>query len=98
MRLLYARNADECTGTAKSHARTEPRRDRPLHERQHLPLWHLFANHLRHRKCRQGDERRCQMKKIQLSGTTLDLEPERYELFDDIELGQELDRREFFRL
>src|SRR5262249_18896251 len=26
------------------------------------------------------------------------LEPERYELFDDVELGRELDRREFFRL
>ena len=48
-------------GAADAKPDADPRRDRPGHERQHLPLRHLPADRRRRRAGRQGDEGGWQM-------------------------------------
>ena len=61
VRLLHAGHDHVGGRPAGSEAGPDPRRDRPRHERQHLPLRHLPPDRRRHRAGRQGDEGRWPM-------------------------------------
>src|SRR5262249_14209930 len=69
--------------------------NRPIHERQHLPLRHLRPNHVGHRTRGQDDERRWQMSERPFDDFLS--EPERYEL-DEGSPFWDLSRREFSQI
>src|SRR5688572_2294294 len=55
MRLLHAGHDHVGEGVAGRESKTDPRRDHPLHGRQHLPLHRLRADRRRHSARRRDD-------------------------------------------
>ena len=82
-------------GLLRKNPRPHPRGSHRTDERQHLPLRYLSANHHSPLGCRQGAQGGRPM--IDSTQTPVDIEPERYELFEGPRFQFAVDRRGFLK-